>query len=95
LEKFENVNFESIKKQMKLINNLNNLLENKNLSIENSTEEEYKKLISNLHNSNYYINNIIDLFKQKVENEMDLKNGYFISQYDIDSNNEEFTRIIN
>ena len=95
LEKFENVTLDSIKKQMKLINNLNNLLENKNLSIENTTEEEYKKLISNLHNSNDYINNIIDLFKQKVENEMDLKNGYFISQYDIDSNNEEFTRIIN
>ena len=88
LKNFETLTIESVEKQMNLINKLNAKLENNELNIENSKDEEdYNKTLVNLHNSNYYINKIITLFKKKVENEMDLKNGYFISQYDIDSNN--------
>ena len=94
LEKFENITIESIQKQINLINNLNSKIDNKELSINNSTEEQYEKLVANMHNANIYINNIIKLFKNKIENEMDLKNGYFISQYDISSNNETFNRIL-
>ena len=100
LEKFENVTIESIQKQINLINNLIEKFDMKDLSIGNSSisidsnSSEFKKLITNLYNSNNYINNIINLFKNKISNEMNLKNGYFISQHDIISNNETFSRII-
>ena len=95
LKNFENLTIESVEKQMNLINQLNAKLKKNELNIENSKDEDdYNKTIVNLHNSNYYINKIITLFKKKVENEMDLKNEYFISQNDIDSNNETFTKII-
>lgn len=95
LKNFETLTIESVEKQMNLINKLNTKLENNELNIENSKDgDDYNKTIVNLHNSNYYINKIITLFKKKVENEMDLKNEYFISQNDIDSNNETFTKII-
>ena len=94
LANFENITIESLERQINLVNNLNNKLDSKELTIVNSTDEDYRKIIVNLHNSNNYINNIITLFKKKVENEMDLKNGYFISEYDIYSNNETFSRVI-
>ena len=94
LGQFENITIDSIEKQIKLINNLNSKLENKEMNIENSNEEDYNKTIINLHNSNNYINNIINLFKIKVEKEMGLKDGYFISQNETISNNDTFTRII-
>ena len=96
LEKFENVTIESLEKQINLINNLNKKLDDNELKIDNSNnDEDYKTIISNLHNSNTYLGNIIKLFKNKVENELYLEDGYFISQYEIISNNETFTRIIN
>ena len=95
LEKFESLTIESIKKQMNLIAKINTKLDNEELKIENIYNETYySKVLANLHNSNNYINKIIELFKIKVGNEMDLKDGYFISQYDIASNNETFTKII-
>jgi len=94
LEQFENVTVESLEKQINLIRNLTERLENKDLAINNTNEEDYKKIIVNLHNSNDYIGKIINLFKKKVENEMDLKDGYFISTYDINSKNETFSRTI-
>ena len=100
LEKFENVTIESIQKQINLVNNLIDKIDKNELSISNSSltidnSTELKKLFTNLHNSNNYIGKIINLFKKKITNEMDLKNGYFISQFDIDSNNEIFNNIIN
>ena len=99
MEKFENVTIESIQKQINLINYLIDKLDKNELSIGNPSlnpdNSEFKKLIANLQNSNNYINNIINLFKTKISNEMNLKNGYFISQYDITSNYEKFNRIIN
>ena len=41
-----------------------------------------------LYNSKKYITDIIAKGKEKIENEMDLKDsGYFISNYDLNSNN--------
>ena len=94
LEQFENVTVESLEKQINLIRNLSERLESKDLAINNTNEEDFKKIIVNLHNSNDYIGKIINLFKKKVENEMDLKDGYFISTYDINSKNETFSRTI-
>ena len=94
LKDFEQIVKESIQKQVNLVNNLNSKFENNNLTIKDANEEDYKKIITNLDNSNKYINNIIVLFKNKVEKEIDLKNGYFISKYDIEQNSEIFNRTI-
>ena len=94
LQKFEEITTESIQKQINLINNLSERIEDNNLTIIDINDEDYKKIIANLQNSNNYISNIINLFKQKVINEMELKDGYFIKKHDIESNNETFTKII-
>ena len=94
LRKFENITIESLGKQINLTKKLNLKLENGSLIINDGNEDDYKKIIVSLQNSNQYISNIINLFKQKIFNEMDLKNGYFISQYDIESINETFYQII-
>ena len=94
LGNFENITIESLWKQIRLIQKLNLKLENDDLIINDGNEDDYKKTITNLQNSNNYISNIIYLFKQKINNEINLKNGYFTSQYDIESNNETFNTII-
>ena len=99
IELFENVTIESIKKQLNLIKKLKEKLENRDSAyfiIKGVTKkEDYDKVITNLNNSNNYITQIIKLFQEKVKKEMDLKNGYFISKYDIDSNNNRFKEVIN
>ena len=100
IELFENITIESIQKQLNLIKKLKQKLENRtstNFVINGATKnEEYEKIITNLEKSNNYIIKIINLFKEKVKKEMDLKtNGYFITKYDIDSNNNKFKNIIN
>ena len=94
LQQFEEITIESIKRQLKIVNNLNSKIEDGNLTINDANDEDYKNIIANLDNSNKFINQIIDLFKKKVRNEMGLNDGYFISKYDIESNNETFHRII-
>ena len=96
---FENITIESIKKQLNLIKKLKQKIDNRNSTnfiINGATKkEDYDKIITNLENSNNYITKIIYLFQEKVKKEMDLKNGYFITKYDIDSNNNRFKEIIN
>ena len=95
LEKFEIITMESLKKQINLVTILNNRLKNRNLTIDEGTDNDYEKIKTNIENSNNYISTIINLFKTKVKNVMDLKNnGYFISKYDIEINNETFHQII-
>ena len=94
LKEFEDIVRVSIQKQVNLVNNLNAKFESNNLTIKYANEEDYKKIITNLENSNKYINNIIVLFKNKVKNEINLKNGYFISKYEIEKNNKIFNRTI-
>ena len=99
IELFENITIESIQKQLNLIKKLKQKLENRtstNFIINGPTKDkDYEKIITNLEKSNNYILKIINLFKEKVKKEMDLKNGYFITKYDIDSNNNKFKEIIN
>ena len=94
LKQFEELTIESLKKQLNLILNLKSKIGEGNITINNANEEDYKKIIINFENSNYYINKTIELFKNKVRNEMNLKNDYFISKYDIESNNETFSKLI-
>ena len=94
MEIFENSTFESLFKPINLVNKISNKLENNVLQIENSTEENYTKIKSNLQNSNNYISKIIELVKKKISNEMDLKDGYFTSKYDIELYKEEFNEIL-
>ena len=96
---FENITIESIQKQLNLIKKLKQKIENRNSTnfIINGAikKEDYDKIITNLENSNNYITKIINLFQEKVKKEMDLKNGYFITKYNIDSNNNRYKEIIN
>ena len=99
IELFENITIESIQKQLNLIKNLKQKIENRsttNFIINGATKgEDYDKVIANLDSSNDYITKIIKLFQEKVKKEMDLKNGYFIPKYDIESNDNRFKEIIN
>ena len=99
IELFENITLESIQKQLNLIKKLKQKVENRdstNFTINGTTKkEDYDKIITNLENSNNYISKIIQLFQEKVKKELDLKDGYFITKYDIDSNNNRFKEIIN
>lgn len=95
LKQFEEITMKSIQRQLNLVNKLNEKLENNNLTIIDANDEYYRGVITNLYNSKNYINQIIELFKKKVEKEMDLKEEYFISKYDIESNNDTFSKIIN
>ena len=95
LNKFEEKINESIEREIKIINILYEKIENKNYTIKESNEEDLKNILNNL----YYIKNFLDELKEKiikkVRYEMELKpNGYFISDYDIKSNKEAFTKII-
>ena len=94
LDKFENKTIESIQKQINLVNILNQRIENNSLVIKDANEEKVNTIINNLYNSNNYIKKIMNLFKDKIRKEMGLKDGYFISQYDIELNNQTFSKII-
>ena len=93
LEKYEEITLESIQKQLNLMDKLTLKLENNNLTIDTAIEDDYKRIIVNLQNSNNYIAKINNLFKNKIRKEMGLKDGFFISQNDIESNNETFYKI--
>ena len=95
LNKFEEKLKESVEKEMKIVNNLYEKIENKNYTIKDSNEEELKTILNNL----YYIKNFLEELKTKivtkVRNELNLKsNGYFISDYDLNSNQDSFNKIL-
>jgi len=95
INKFEEKINESIQKEMKIINNLYEKIENKNYTIKESNGEDLKKILNNL----YYVKNFLEELKEKIikkiKNELDIKpNGYFISDYDLNSNEDSFNKII-
>ena len=95
LNLFESRIKESINKEEKIINSLYSKLENEQINITNGNEDDYRNLKLNLYNTKKYILDIITKGKEKIEKEMDLKdNGYFISNYDLESNNDSYFQTI-
>lgn len=95
LNDFEKKLKESLNKEIKIIDNLYDKIENKNYSIKDANEEELKQILNNLYYTKTYIKEIIEKIKTKARKEMNIKgNGYFISDYDLNSNEDSFSKII-
>ena len=95
LKEFEDNYNESLQKEKKIIDNLYTKLENKSFTIEYASDEDYKNIILNLYNSDKYISDIISEIKGFIHQKIGLKeNGYFISDYDINSNNKSFSSVL-
>jgi hypothetical protein len=93
LNLFESKIKESLTKEEKIINNLYSKLENEQTNLENGTEEDLRNLKLELYNIKTIVNEIISKGKEKIINELDLKDsGYFISNYDINSNNASYNQ---
>ena len=96
IKELENNLKASIGKESNIIKDLYLKIKNKNITIENANDEDYTKILSSISNSNNYINNIINNLENKIKNEIKLKDSdYFITNYEIKSNNESFNYIIN
>ena len=68
LEEFEvNLNI-SIQKELKIINDIDLNLKNKNITIENATNEDYSKLFITINKSKNILIQILDKIKNKKRN---------------------------
>ena len=95
INEFELKLTESISNEMKIINNLYEKIENKNYTIKEANEEDLKVILNNLYYTKNYLKEIKDKIIEKLKKEMDIKaNGYFISDYDMNSNQESFSTIL-
>ena len=95
IREFELKITESISNEMKIINNLYERIENNNFTIKEANEEDLKVILNNLYYSKNYLKEIKDKIIGKLRKEMDIKsNGYFISDYDMNSNQESFSSIL-
>ena len=92
---FKNITLESLEKEINLTNNLINIFESNDLEINGEKPGDFEKTKENLHNISNYLSNIINLFQRKLKNEIEKKGEFFISQQDIENNNETFSEIIN
>ena len=95
LNNFEEKIDESVEKELRIINNLYEKIESKNYTIKGSNEEDLKTILNNLYYIKYFLQELKEKIIKKVKNEMNLKpNGYFISDYDLNSNQETFSKIL-
>ena len=95
LKKFEEKINESVEKEIKIIDNLYEKIENGNFSIKQSNDEEIKVILNNLYYTKNYLKELVEKISAKIRKEMDIKpNGYFISDYDLNSNYGTFSSII-
>ena len=95
LKVFEDSITNSLQKQIIIINNLYEKIENGNYSIEDANVEEVKVIKNNLYYLKNYMNEIITKIETKVKNEMEIKdNGYLLTDYDINSNMERSINVI-
>ena len=95
LNTFEKKINESIENELKIINNLYEKIECKNYTIKESNEEDLKNILNNLYYIKNFLKEIREKIIKKVRLEMDIKgNGYFISDYDLNSDQEVFIKII-
>ena len=95
LNSFEQNMYSDLEKEIKTIDVLYTRLLNGSYSLESGTEENKEKLLLDLENSKSYISNIINKVKQFIKGELGLKdNNYFISNKDLQNNNNSFMSII-
>lgn len=95
LNSFEQNMYSALEIEIKKIDFLYTRLLNGSYSMESGNEENKEKLLLNLENSKSYISNIINKVKQFIKGELGLKdNDYFISNKDLQNNNNSFTGII-
>ena len=86
LKPFEENVKNSVEKEIGIIENIKNKLENKAMTIRLSNEEDTKNVILNLNKSINIISDIISTYKNKIESSLDLKSsGYFINDDEITS----------
>ena len=91
LKLFETKIKESLNKEEKLIDNLYSKLENDKINLENANEEDVRNLKLNIYNIKNYVNEIIKKGKEKILNELELKDSdYLISTLDINTNNNSY-----
>ena len=95
LKNFEDNLIESLQKESEIINYLYKNLENKDFTIQNTTDEDYQRTLNNLYYIKNAISEIVNSINDKILKEIDIKDsGYFISNDDIDINNNSFSDII-
>ena len=95
IKEFETKINESLSKEMKIIDNLYEKIENNNFTIKNANDEDLKTILNNFYYTKNYLKEIKEKIIGKLKKEMDIKaNGYFIFDYDLKSNQESFSKII-
>ena len=95
VEIFEEKLTGSLRKEINIIDNLYEKIENKNFTIKQANDEDLKTILNNLYYTKTFIKEVIEKIKEKVRKEMDIKpNGYFITDYDLNTNNESYSEII-
>ena len=95
IKNFEDNLIESLQKESKIINNLYKNIDTKVFTVHRAGDEEYKMILLNLNSIKGLIDELINTIKEKITKEMEIKDsGYFISNYEINSNNNSFYNII-
>lgn len=80
---------------MKNIINLYEKNENNNFIIKEANDEDLKIILNNLYETKNYLKEIKEKIIEKLRKEMDIKAyGYFISDYDLNSNKESFSQAL-
>ena len=93
-EDFENYLLQYTIEENNMIKQLYQKLENKNFFIDNADEISYQNTIKYLNSSADKINDIVSKINSLINKELELKGDYFLSEYDINSNNISFSRSI-
>ena len=92
---FEKKITKSVSKEMELIDILYERIENNNFTIKQANDDDIKTILNNLYETKNYLKKIKEKIIDKLTKEMDIKsNGYFISDYDMRSNQESFSKIL-
>ena len=94
LHTFDEKTRETLKKDLSSLKELYNNLLNESYTINNITTQDYNKVLSNLNNSVYYPNNIVNKINEFILEKLNIKqNGYFMSKEDINKLNNTYNSI--
>ena len=95
IDNFAQNNLNSIENELSYLEKIKNKLDNEEMSISLVTDvAEIKNTIKNLYNSEILVNNIMSNTKEIFKKSINLQDtGYFISQKDLESNQEIYGRI--